>query len=208
MKPTRKPLATLLALLPLLTQAACGAQLHLDPEPQELALPAPSQSYAVSAVAQVQTEPPTQSRAGFAQVQFAYPHSRCTYPYSPTDFCDTTHRNAYARALESAPANFANGLVLLDIPARPEFHQKSLVVLDPDSGIVWPLPFDAYAGRLDTHGNPTGEGTLEFSSDSSTVCIDGSLLTYRVIETGHFCFTFNGGRFEGHITQYMLETDN
>lgn len=205
MKPTKRPLALLLALLPLLTQSACGAQTRLDQESQRPALLASPQSDAVPADVRAQTEPPPQSRAGFAQVQFAYPHSRCAYPYSPTDFCDTTHRSAYARALEDAPANFANDLILLDIPTRPEYHQKSLVVLEPDTGIVWPFPFDAYAGPLDAHGNPTGEGTLEFSSDSSTVCIDGSLLVYRVIETGRFCFTFDAGRFEGHTTQYMRD---
>lgn len=208
MKPTKRPPVLLLALLPLLTQAACGTQARLDQEPHRPALPASPQSDAASADVQAQTELLPQSRAGFAQVQFAYPHSRCAYPYSPTDFCDTTHRSAYARALEDAPANFANGLILLDILTRPEYHQKSLVVLEPDTGIVWPFPFDAYAGPLDADGNPTAEGTLDFSSDSNTVCINGSLLVYRVIETGRFCFTFDAGKFEGHTTQYMQEPDN
>ena len=106
------------------------------------------------------------------------------------------------------PANFANGLIVLDIPIRPEYHQKSLVVIEPESGVVWPFPFDAYAGPLDASGNPTGEGALEFSPDGNTVCIDGSLLVYRVINTGRFCFTYLGeGRFEGHVTQYMQDPE-
>lgn len=140
-------------------------------------------------------------------VEFAHPHSRCAYPNSPTDFCDSTHRSAYARALEDAPANFANGLIRLDIPTRPEYHQKSLVVLEPDTGVVWPFPFDAYAGSPDTDGNPISEGTLEFSSDSSTACIGGSLLVYRALKAGRFCFTYDSGRLEGHSTQYSQAPD-
>lgn len=196
------------ASLSLFCLAVCGAQLPLDQGSQQPALSTAPQSEAESAGAAVQDEPPPQSRGGFAQVQFAYPHSRCAYPYSPTNFCDTTHRSAYAGALEDAPANFADGLILLDILTRPGYYQKSLVVLEPDTGIVWPFPFDAYAGPLDAHGNPTGEGTLDFSPGSNTVCINGSLLVYHVIETGRFCFTFDAGQFEGHTTQYMQEPDN
>lgn len=208
MTATKRKLPHLLALLALLTTAACGTQARPDHDPQPQA-PAASPLPDVSTQhASSNTGPlfDPDSRARFAQVQFAYPNSRCAYPYSPTNFCDDTHQKAYAHALESTPANFDHDLILLAVDTRPEYHQKSLVVLEPDTGIVWPFPFDAYAGPLDGHGNPTAAGTLEFSSDSSTVCIDGSLLVYRAIEPGRFCFTFDGGRFEGHTTQYTQES--
>ncbi len=75
-------------------------------------------------------------------------------------------------------------------------------MIEPGTGVVWPFPFDAYAGPLDGDGDPESDGVLEYSIDSSTVCIDGSLLVYRVIEEGRFCFTFQRGRFDGHSTHY------
>lgn len=53
-------------------------------------------------------------------------------PYSPTDFCDAVHMRAYNDALRSKPANFAKNLILLDIPTRATYHQKSLVVIEPE----------------------------------------------------------------------------
>ena len=149
-----------------------------------------------------------QTRASFSQVQFKYPNSRCAYLYSPTDFCDAVHINAYRDALESKPKNFADGLILLDISTRPDYHQKSLVVIEPDTGVVWPFPFDAYSGAIDEDGNSIGDGVLEYSADSSRVCIEGALLVYRVLETGRFCFIFDGGRFEGHVTAYTQDADD
>lgn len=197
MKTTWKRFSLLAALLISISQSACNAQ------------PLPNQSEAQDPSLQrvLQDSPRDQARASVVQVQFEYPHSRCAYPYSPTDFCDAVHINAYRDALENKPENFANGLILLEIPTRPEYHQKSLVVIEPDTGVVWPFPFDAYSGPIDEAGNSIGDGTLEYSANSSTVCIEGALLVYRALETGRFCFTFNGGRFEGHVTEYTQDPD-
>ncbi|MGY0651022.1 hypothetical protein ACW7GZ_03995 [Luteimonas sp. A537] len=203
MKSIKWPFAFLIGSQLLLSQTACSAQPQLQP-----ASPVSTKPPAVPADTTPRAGPPVQSRATIAQVKFAYPYSRCAYPYSPTNFCDVVHINAYTQALQGQTANFASDRILLNVSTRPEYHQKSLVVIEPDTGAVWPFPFDAYAGSLDVHGNPVGEGALDFSIDSSTVCIEGSLLVYRVIEAGRFCFTFDGGRFEGHTTQYMQESDD
>lgn len=209
---TLKAILIFSALASISSQAACGLSNDTEhkieaPVATPETAPASADIPGASQLSPVVVAPAT-GRATVAQVQFAYPHSRCAYLYSPTHFCDDLHQHAYARALESMPANFADGLIILDIPTRLEYHQKSLVVIEPDTGIVWPFPFDAYAGPLDASGSPIREGTLEFSPDSKTACIDGSLLVYRVIDTGRFCFTYLGeGRFEGHITQYMQDAE-
>lgn len=198
----------ILSLL-LLSQTACSVQ---PPANQSTNLrPPPStgtKSDTLTAATTHPVEPASQARASVAQVQFAYPSSRCAYPYSPTNFCDTVHTAAYTHALESRPVNFAERLILLDISTRPEYHQKSLVVLEPETGVVWPFPFDAYSGVIDTRGSPAGEGSLDFSINSSTVCIEGALLVYHALDNGRFCFTFNNGTFDGHNTQYTLDPDS
>lgn len=184
----------------LLSQTACDLEL-----PAESTTPTPTTIKVAQHIPTQADQNPTLPRSQFAQVHFAYAHDGCAYLYSPIDFCDTMHKEAYVNALADAPPNFATDLILLDIPIYPEYHQKSLVVIEPDTGIVWPFPFDVFAGPLDSSGNPVSDGVLNFSKNSSRVCIDGSLLVYRVIEEGRFCFTFDNGRFEGHPTQYAKD---
>lgn len=207
MKQHWKQSVSLTALLAALSQAACSAH----PSPQHSSAQEPSSRRTQPTVEPAVTAPNSdaahQTRANVAEVRFAYPHSRCSYPYSPTDFCDAVHMRAYNEALQSKSANFSKDLILLDIPTRAAYHQRSLVVIEPETGAVWPFPFDAYSGPVDGNGEPTGEGTLDFSVDSDTVCVGGALLVYRVLENGRFCFTFDGGRFEGHVTQYTSDPD-
>ena len=208
MKTTWKQFSLLAALLIPVSQSGCSAQSLLNPGEvgnSSLQLTRQESPDAVTTFYDTSTD---QTRASVARIQFEYPNVHCTYLYSPTDFCDTVHINAYRDALESKPINFANGLILLDIPTRPDYFQKSLVVIEPDTGIVWPFPFDAYSGPIDEDGNSIGDGKLEYSLDSSRVCIEGTLLVYRVLETGRFCFTFDGGRFEGHVTAYTQDADD
>lgn len=208
MKTNRKYFVTLILSLLLFSQTACSVQPASIQNSDGKPSPATgTESDTLTAATMHRVEPAAQARANVAQVQFAYPNSRCAYPYSPTNFCDAVHTAAYAHALESKPVNFAERLILLDISTRPEYHQKSLVVLEPETGVVWPFPFDAYSGEIDAHGNPTGEGSLEFSINSSTVCIEGALLVFRALESGRFCFTFNNGTFDGHNTQYTLDPE-
>lgn len=106
-------------------------------------------------------------------------------------------------ALDGRAPNFDGVRLLISIPEWPEYHQSSIVVLDPASRSAYPLPIDAYSGKINDQGVPVDEGVLEFSRDSNRLCINGAILAYRVIEQGRFCFRFVSGKFSGHRTPYM-----
>lgn len=146
---------------------------------------------------------PLEQRASRPVVAMPYAHIGCQYQYSTTDFCDYRHISAYKDAILHESTNFDSKYILTSIVDYHQYHESSLVVIDPITGSVWPFPFDEYAGSLDNNGNPTTHGTLLFSKNSNTVCIKGSILVYRVLNEGTFCFTFKDGTFSGYKTQYM-----
>src|SRR5690606_32408119 len=107
---------TLIASLLLLSQTACSVQPASIQNSSGKPSPSTGTKSATSTAATTnRAEPAAQARANVTHVQFAYPNSRCAYPYSPTNFCDTVHTAAYVHALEKKPVNFAGGLILLDI---------------------------------------------------------------------------------------------
>lgn len=142
----------------------------------------------------------------FDSVDIAYAHDECSFQYSPIDFCDERHVSEINNAIAHSAANFNRHYILLKIQEwRPSEHYgESLVAIDTLTGIVYPLPFDYYSGRVNMKNSRiVKEPTLSFSVERSEVCIDGSILVYRAINNGHFCFNFDGKRFTGFKTEYV-----
>ncbi|WMJ69516.1 hypothetical protein [Stenotrophomonas sp. 24(2023)] len=141
--------------------------------------------------------------APYAGVIINYPHSGCSFAYSPVDFCDADHRAQIETAIRTQAPNFNRHYLLAVLQERKAYFQQSIVLIDSRDGTVFPLPIDAFSGRLAGTGGATSEGTVETAVDSDTFCVSGALLVYRAFEQGRFCFGFDGQRFTGHPTQYM-----
>ena len=142
----------------------------------------------------------------FSHVQIAYSHNECSFLYSPVDFCDERHVSEIKNALGNQVANFDGHYILLKIKEwRPsEYYGNSIVAIDTESGVVYPMPFDYYTGEINmTDAKVTKRPGLTFSAGSKKVCIDGSILVYRATTNGHFCFYFDGHKFSGFHTEYM-----
>ncbi|WP_147675815.1 hypothetical protein [Xanthomonas massiliensis] len=139
------------------------------------------------------------------EVIISYAHDGCSFQYSPIDFCDEHHMNIYREAISRHKINFSNRYILLSIMEREVYHQRSLVILDPSTGAVYPFPFDSYSGPMKKDGRIASDGNLKFDLQANEVCIDGSLKVQREIKNGSFCFTFDSGEFGGHKTQYMYK---
>lgn len=127
----------------------------------------------------------------------------CSFSYSPVNFCDTEHTQEIANAIKEKTPNFNKHYILITIPERPEYHQKSIVAIDSLSGVVYPVPVDAFSGTPSDRAPEGKEGKLIFSTDSKKLCIEGDILAYRVISSGNFCFLLEEEKFVGHHTPYM-----
>jgi hypothetical protein len=142
----------------------------------------------------------------YSGMNLPYDHDGCSYRYSPVDFCDARHRAAIEDALQHQKPNFNQHYLLVQVDDRPEYFQRTLVLVDTRTGgrrHCRSMPSPARRGRADA----TGYGTLETGVDQQQFCLDGALLVYRVFEEGRFCFGFDGERFTGHETQYMQPMD-
>ncbi|WP_080429219.1 hypothetical protein [Burkholderia ubonensis] len=142
----------------------------------------------------------------YAEVKISYVTSdltKCSFQYSPIDFCDDSHVAAYGDALKKQSANFNEYYILLAYPEFKKYHQRSIVAIDTRTGVVYPLPIDAFSGFM--RGRPVAkdEGKISYSIKSNKVCISGAILVYRSFEEGDFCFEFDKDKFVGHRTQYM-----
>lgn len=127
----------------------------------------------------------------------------CSFPYSPVDFCDEHHIEEVRNALELSQPNFNKNYLVSTITERPEYHQKSIVVIDPVTGYFYPLPIDFFSGTPSQY-DPEGKfGKIEYSLESNSICLTGDILVYRSIKSGKFCFDFDGRRFSGFETEYM-----
>lgn len=141
----------------------------------------------------------------YVGVKIAYLKSTltdCSYQFSPVDFCDKKHLKAINSAIANLKPNFNQHYILITHPEWEKDHQKSVLAIDSTTGVVYPLPIDAYSGILH-NGSARGDGRIDFSLNSNKVCIAGAILVYRAFEQGNFCFNFEGDRFVGHHTEYM-----
>ncbi|SEL27523.1 hypothetical protein SAMN05216214_11031 [Atopomonas hussainii] len=151
-----------------------------------------------------QAVPETETTYPSAKVRIEYSNQDgCSFSYSPVNFCDEKHINAVSTAIAESMPNFNNNYILLTISERPEYHQKSVVAIDPSTGFFYPIPIDAYSGTPSDTDPEGKDGKISFGLDSNEVCIDGDILVYRAITTGNFCFYFQDGKFIGHPTAYM-----
>jgi hypothetical protein len=139
----------------------------------------------------------------FSKVDMVYESQGCSFPYSPVDFCNEKHLAAYKEAINTRKADFAGHYVLLSVSEWPRYYQRSVVAIDVNTGVVYPLPIDAYSGVTDSKGNIHKDGILEYKATESRLCIKGGILVYRAIDEGTFCFKFEGNQFTGHHTEYM-----
>lgn len=141
--------------------------------------------------------------APYAGVVMRYPHSGCSYQYSPVDFCDAAHRAQINEAIRTQAPNFNTHYILAQLDERKEYFQRSIVLIDSRDGTVYPLPIDAFSGPLVDKEGAREYGKVETSREADTFCVSSALLVYRAFEEGRFCFGFDGVRFTGHTTQYM-----
>jgi hypothetical protein len=132
------------------------------------------------------------------------PSPGCSFQFSPMDFCDARHVKIIKSAISSKSANFNKHYILLSIEEWPPSPDgRSLVAIDTLTGIVYPVPIDAYGGRMDDQGKIRSRPKLFFSLKSNRLCIKGDILVYRANINGHFCFDFDGEKFTGYQTDYM-----
>lgn len=141
----------------------------------------------------------------YLKIKISQTDSECSFQGSPVDYCDDRHIAAINEAILNQPPNLNKHYVLLPIPERKNYYQNSLVAIDSNTGIVYPLPIDFYSGYAGKKGGADGFGKLTYGLDSNKVCIEGSIFVYRAEEDGTFCFNLQGDRFTGHHTTYMDE---
>ncbi|WP_088579499.1 hypothetical protein [Burkholderia ubonensis] len=142
----------------------------------------------------------------YKEVKIAYATSeltKCSFQYSPVDFCDDKHVAAYSDALKTQVSNFNGNYIILVYPEFKNYHQRSVVAIDTKTGVVYPLPIDAFSGFMHGRRVAKDEGKISYSINSNKVCISGAILVYRSFEEGDFCFEFVGDKFVGHHTEYM-----
>jgi hypothetical protein len=156
----------------------------------------------IQVVARAQTAKEN-SEVGFREVKILYPRDECSFRYSPVDFCDNKHIEKYNWALKSMSANFNQTYILLPIKEWQDSDEQSLVAIDKNTGIVYPIPIDSFSPYPAYKSKKKNIAALQFSKNSNQVCIDGEILVYRATQTGKFCFQLDGDKFVGYHTTYM-----
>jgi hypothetical protein len=139
-------------------------------------------------------------------IEIGYAYGKCSFLYSPVNFCDDRHIDEIKQAISNRSVNFNGHYILLEIKEwrSSDNYGNSIVVIDSLTGIVYPVPFDYFSGRIDTRTSQIiRKPRLTFSGGSNRVCIDGSILVYRATTNGIFCFDFDGHKFIGYRTEYM-----
>lgn len=185
-----------------------GAAYEAGREPKLLADPEDAQrSWLLCSTPELGHDVDSEGSISYSGMNLPYDHDGCSYRYSPADFCNAQHRAAIEDALQHQKPNFNQHYLLVQVDDRPEYFQRTLVLVDTRTGRATPLPFDAFTGPAGKGGDATGYGTLGTGVDQQQFCLDGALLVYRVFEEGRFCFGFDGERFTGHETQYMQAAD-
>ncbi|MBH1431603.1 hypothetical protein I5U42_09890 [Stenotrophomonas maltophilia] len=186
-----------------------GAAYEEGHEPKLMADPEDAQrSWLLCSTPELGHDVGSEEGVGYSGMNLPYDHDGCSYRYSPVDFCDAQHRARIEEALRTGQPNFNQHYLLVQVDDRPEYFQRTLVLVDTRTGRATPLPIDAFTGPAGKGGNATGYGTLETGVDQQQFCLDGALLVYRAFEEGRFCFGFDGERFTGHETQYMQQMDS
>ena len=133
------------------------------------------------------------------KIKINYPtYDGCSFSISPVNFCDDRHSDIISKAFKEQPPNFFKHYILLSIPERQEYYQRSIVAINSLNGEVYPVPIDVYSGK-----DSIKDGKITFNFTSNKLCIEGDILVYKVIKSGYFCFFLEGDRFTGYSTAYM-----
>lgn len=81
------------------------------------------------------------------QIKINYPnHDECSFSTSPINFCDDRHSVILNKAFKEQQPNFFKSYILISIPERQEYHQRSIVAINSLNGEVYPVPIDVYSG--------------------------------------------------------------
>lgn len=133
------------------------------------------------------------------QIKVNHPnHDECSFSTSPINFCDDRHSVIINKAFKEQLPNFFKNYILTSIPERQKSHQRSIVTINSLNGEVYPVPIDVYSGR-----DSIKDGEITFNLASNKLCIEGDILVYKVIKSGHFCFFLEEDKFTGYSTAYM-----
>lgn len=147
----------------------------------------------------------TQKHHAFTAVHIAYASDGCSFQASPIDYCDEKHLASINEAIRNEKINFSKHYILISIPEREEYFQKSVVAIDSNTGIVYPIPIDYYSGPATSRKGAVNYGRLKFNLTDNEICIEGTIFVYRAEQTGTFCFLLIEDRFVGYETAYMNE---
>ncbi|MBU6489556.1 MAG: hypothetical protein KGQ57_17310 [Burkholderiales bacterium] len=129
----------------------------------------------------------------------------CSFQYSSIYFCDDRHIAEIKKAIATMRPNFNGHYIIASILERRRYYERSLVVIDADTGIVYPFPFDSYSGFLNSKGDARNYGRVSYRLDGNDVCVSGSIVAYRETDSGKLCWKFENGKFVGHRTPYTDE---
>ena len=139
-----------------------GAAYEQGREPKLMADPEDAQrSWLLCSTPEPEDDVGSRGGVSYSGVNLPYDHDGCSYRYSPVDFCDARHRAAIEDALQQQKPNFNQHYLLVQVDDRPEYFQRTLVLVDTRTGRATPLPFDAFTGPAGKGGDATGYGTLE-----------------------------------------------
>ncbi len=136
-----------------------GAAYEAGREPKLLADPEDAQrSWLLCSTPEPGDDLGSQAGVSYSGMNLPYDHDGCSYRYSPVDFCDARHRGAIEDALQHQKPNFNKHYLLVQVDDRPEYFQRTLVLVDTRTGRATPLPIDAFTGPAGKGGEATGYG--------------------------------------------------
>lgn len=121
----------------------------------------------------------------------------CAFNYGLINYCDIKHVSLYKKTLLNKKIDFNQSFIVLPILEYQNPNQYSLVIINSNTGLVYPLPIDWYEKKVG------GKEAIQYSLENNQICINGGLHHWKVDENGRFCFQFDGKKFIGHNTNYM-----
>lgn len=128
-------------------------------------------------------------------------HRNCSFIGSPVDFCDPSFQREFDIALATREPDFNHDMIVVAIDTRPQYEQKALAAISVSSKKVYPLPFDHFSSSF-SKTDAVGPGRITYALADDRVCIDGAIMAYRSVQSGHMCWRFSGDKFTGEQTPY------
>jgi hypothetical protein len=118
---------------------------------------------------------PAPANHAFARV------TECVRDFAETDWCDARHLEAVRDAIDSRRPDFAGHYLLVAVAADRERDDVAIAAIDAVTGVVYPVPVDAFGGYVDAKGFPVPSRPrrIEYRIDAPRVCISGTQYEYR-----------------------------